>query len=137
MVDRELLRAYIKLISTGRPVGVREFQRIMGYRSPGKSKYVLDRMVRYGLAVRGEDGKYYPAPRLPPELSEYIVLRGTLIPRILVYGVSTLSFVTIFSLLSHLDPYITLALYIPVAPYFIEALRLYRRLKSLVLEREK
>ncbi len=134
LVDIEVLRAYVVLRSHGDPVGVREFQRLMGYRSPGKSKYILDKMVRLGLAYRGGDGKYYATKDLPMELSEYIVLRGYFIPKMLVYGVSMAVFSTVFTILSKPPLFIAIALYIPVAPYFIESIKLYIRMRKLVKE---
>jgi len=37
MIERDLLVAYLRLLKHG-DVSVREFQRIMNYRSPGKAK---------------------------------------------------------------------------------------------------
>ena len=137
MIDIEVLRAYIVLRKHGNPVGIREFQRLMRYRSPGKSKYILDKMVRIGLAIRREDGRYYAVKELPAELNEYIVLRGIFIPRMLVYGVSMAVFSTVFSLLSKPPLFIIVAIYIPVIPYFLESIRLYLRLKDLMKEIKK
>ncbi len=131
-MDRESLRAYMRICRLGHPVGVREFQRLMGYSSPGKAKYVLDKLVRLGLAYRDENGKYVPSQSLPPELSEYIVLRGYFIPRLLVYALFSTSFVVSFTILYNLPLVLLIPFLVPVIPYYLESIRLFYRLKKLV-----
>ncbi len=130
-MERDLLNAYIVLRRINRPVGVREFQRIMGYRSPGKAKYVLDKLVKNGLAYRNEDGKYIAIKELPLELSEYIVLRGVFVPRLLTYAVFATVFTVVFILLNNMSIEYVFPLFIPVIPYYIESIRLFRRLKKI------
>ncbi len=130
-MDRETLKAYMKVRGLGRPVGVREFQRLMGYNSPGKAKYVLDKLVRLGLANRNEYGKYVATRDLPSELSEYIVLKGYFIPRLLVYAVFSTSFVVSFTILYNLPWYFLIPFIIPITPYYVESIRLLNRLRKL------
>ncbi len=130
-MERDLLNAYIVLRRINRPVGVREFQRIMGYRSPGKAKYVLDKLVKNGLAYRNEDGKYIAIKELPLELSEYIVLKGVFVPRLLTYAVFATVFIVVFILLNNMSIEYIFPLIIPVIPYYIESIRLFRRLKRI------
>lgn len=58
MIDKELLKYYLILREQKQPIGVREAQRILGFKSPGKSHRVLRKLVKLGLATRSEDGKY-------------------------------------------------------------------------------
>ncbi len=66
IVDLEMVSAYIKLVKHGKPVTVREFQRLMKYSSPGKAQRMLEKLVREGLAVRNSDNELrsYPSHHL-------------------------------------------------------------------------
>ncbi len=130
-MDVELLAIYIKLRSLDRPVGVREFMRIMGYNSPGKAKYVLDRLVRYGLASRNEDGKYIASKELPLELSAYMVIKGYFLPKTTIYAVALTVFVVAYSILASKSLIDIIAFVILLIPYYLEIVLSLSKLKSL------
>ncbi len=111
--DAEALRVYLELSRRGRVFGVREVQRIMGYRSPGKAKRVLERMARLGLAERDPgSGKYVLTRRLPPSLAALMVVRGRFVPKALFYSVFTTVSSTTYALLAH-PPIHVLAVLLP------------------------
>ncbi|RLG88149.1 MAG: hypothetical protein DRO18_01960, partial [Thermoprotei archaeon] len=109
-VDSETLKVYIKLLKYGKPVGVREAQRLLGYRSPGKTQRVLERLVKANLAFRNENGDYVIVKELPPQLASYMVIRKLILPRSLVYATFTTTFVVTYTLLTDLPAHLVIVL---------------------------
>ena len=123
----ETLRVYLELLKSGNPVGVRELQRKMGFRSPGSSKYHLDKLVRLGLAERTPNGMYKAkASSRLSILSLYVSILGLLIPKMLIYA----SFITgallcyIVLLYPHLNVYALLFGVISASIFWVEGIRL-------------
>jgi len=127
-IDSELLNAFLKLLRYGKSVGVRDFQRLMKYRSPGKAKYVLEKLVAVGL-VEKLDHEYKVSKKLPFYLSSYIILRRALVPRTLVYLVFTTSFTLTYSILTKPPLEIILVMIILILPIIYETLYLNMYLK--------
>jgi len=127
---RELLKHYLKLREVGRPVGIREAQRILGFTSPGKAQRLLRKLERMGLAEKTEDGKYAIRNDPPLELIGRVVVRGRLLPKILVLATYTTTITAVYALLAKppLDVLVLLALI--NAPLWLEALAEYRELKK-------
>jgi len=134
-IDPELLNAFLKLLKYGKSIGVRDFQRLMGYNSPGKAKYVLEKLVAIGLLEK-LNHEYKVAKKLPFYLSSYIILRGMLIPRALMYLVFTSSFILIYSILTKPPLEILLVMIILILPIVYETLYLNIYLKKY-LERNR
>ncbi len=86
-MGKDILKYYLVLRMNGQEFGVRQAQRILGLSSPGKAQRILNRMVKEGLMVRREDGKYVIVKDPPPELVGKLVIKGRVYPRILVYAV--------------------------------------------------
>ncbi|MET1159577.1 MAG: hypothetical protein ABWW65_01315 [Thermoprotei archaeon] len=129
MIDKEILRYYIELRSREQPLGVREVQRILGFNSPGKAHRLLKKLVRYGLAERLPGGKYRIIPDPPPELIGKIIIRGRVLPKILVIGVYVTVLTTTYILLANPPIDVILLLILVNTPIWIEALNEYRELK--------
>ncbi|MEM0227055.1 MAG: hypothetical protein QXF46_09295, partial [Thermofilaceae archaeon] len=55
-VSGTLARVYFALLKSGRPLGVREVQRLAGLSNPSSAKHYLDRLVEMGLAERMQEG---------------------------------------------------------------------------------
>jgi len=125
---RELLKHYIKLREYGDPVGVRQAQRILELNSPGKAQRVLNRLVKEGLAVRREDGKYEMIKDPPPELIGKVFIAGKVYPRILVYAVYSTVLGGLFTVLAGPSPYVSLLIALLIAPLWIEAAIEYRQI---------
>ncbi len=130
-MDRELIRSYIILLETGKPVGVREAQRILGYNSPGKAKRILEGLVRHGLAERLENGDYMVYKKLPIELNSYIIIRNSILPRTIVYAVFSTTLALSYILYTRPPLDYTSILLLAVSPLWIETIKLYRKLLSL------
>ncbi len=130
-MDADTLKAYVKLVSHGKPVGVREFQRLMGYRSPGKAKRVLDKLVREGLAVKTDEG-YAPSKDMPPLLTAYTIVKGLVVPRIVVYSAFSFAFAAAYILLAKVDIITAVALLIPPSIMAAEGARLWLNLRRVL-----
>ncbi len=122
VVDTEIVRAYIKLLKLGRAVSVREFQRLMGYTSPGKAQRILERMVREGLATRNSDGLYEPVKDVAPQLG-LVVLRRIVVPRRLAIACSTTMLALIYAMLAEIDIVTRCVMIAITIPYLIDAIR--------------
>lgn len=132
-VSSKDLEAYLKLRKHGEPVTVRGFQRLMGYKSPGTAERVLKRLERLRLAERTSSG-YIARKELPPELSSYIVIRGFLLPRTLVFSVYASVTVGVYTVLSKPASSILVLLVALVVPYWIEVaeqVKAIRRIKMI------
>ena len=130
MIDREVLKYYLILREVDHPVGVREAQRILGFRSPGKSQRLLRKLVRLGLAERTEDGKYRILKDPPLELIGKAFIRGRLIPKILVLAVYTSTLSLTYIVLAHPRLDVALVLILLNIPIWIEAIIEYRELRK-------
>ncbi len=130
-MNRELVRSYIILVRVGKPVGVREAQRILGFNSPGKAKRVLESLVRHGLAYRLENGDYVVYKKLPLELNSYIIVRSIILPRSIVYAVFSTTLALAYILYTKPLIEYTVIILLAISPLWIETLRLYLLLKHL------
>ena len=97
------LRAYMLLLRSRRPVGVRELQRRLGLRSPSTARHHLERLVELGLARRVEGG-YLAEPPRTGLLRAYILVRGRLVPRSLATAAFTLAATVVYAALPGGDP---------------------------------
>ncbi len=131
-MELELLKYYVKLRSRKSPIGVREAQRLLGFKSPGKAQRVLKRLVRYGLASRLDNGKYILLDKPVPELIGRVIIGGHVIPRSLFLSV----YMSVFALLTILfldtDLYTNTAYLLIVLPSWINTFDEYRKLKKLL-----
>jgi hypothetical protein len=129
-IGREELEAYLKLRKHGEPVSIRGFQRLMGYNSPGKAERVLKKLEKMGLVERTPSG-YIVGRDLPPELSSYIIIKGYVFPRTLLYALYASTVIIVYSILAE-PPHPTLILLASImAPYWIEVFREVRLLSRL------
>lgn len=125
---RDLLEYYLKLRSLNRPFGVRDARRILGLTSPGKTQRILNKLIKYGLARRLENGNYVINKDLPFELVNYIILSTFIFPRIIVYSIYSTILATVYILLTRpLIDVILLALLI-IAPLWIETIYQFLKL---------
>ena len=105
------LRVYLVLVKVGRPVGVRELQRMMGFKSPSTAKHHLDRLADMGLVIKDKEGNYqavYEGELLP---LIYTRLMGRLVPTLAPLGLfGIVVVVTELMLFGLRSPSLTLAL---------------------------
>ncbi len=122
MTDREILKYYIKLKDLNHPVGVREAQRILGFKSPGKSQRVLNKLVKLGLATRNNEGKYIISKDPPLELIGKLVIRGRVIPKVLILAIYNTTLSTTYILLAKPTLDVTLLLYLLSIPLWVASI---------------
>ncbi len=131
-MELELLKYYVKLRSRKSPIGVREAQRLLGFKSPGKAQRVLKRLVRYGLASRLDNGKYVLIDKPVPELIGRVIIRGHVLPRSLFLSVYMSVFALLTILLLNTDLYTNTAYLLIVLPSWINTFDEYMKLKKLL-----
>jgi len=127
------LKVYLLLASSKEPLGVREVQRRMGFRSPSTAKHHLDRLVELGLAERREGG--YAARTGPEGIFEgYTRMLGSLVPRLLPYAVFVTATLVIYALMSwpNIDPGFLLIGCIAASLLWFEGLRMALWLRRLM-----
>jgi len=130
LVDQDTIKKYIELIKHGKVVGVRETQRILGFRSPGKAQRFLDRLVKAGLAVKNSDGKYVLVEK-PVNVSGYMIIRGFIVPKILLANIfASLSALT-YMVLGDIDNYTRIMLLTITIPYHLLTIDAYLTLNKL------
>ncbi|MEM0380225.1 MAG: hypothetical protein QXW87_03280 [Desulfurococcaceae archaeon] len=130
MIDKELLKYYLILREQKQPIGVREAQRILGFKSPGKSHRVLRKLVKLGLATRSEDGKYVIARDPPLELIGKVFVKGRLLPKIIVLTTYTTTLSTVYIILAKPSLEIIILLLLLNIPLWFESIIEYRYLKK-------
>ncbi len=124
------LRVYLFLLYKRKPVGVRELQRALGFRSPSTARHHLERLVELGLAEKTSDG--YTARRPTGLLGLYVSLRGKIVPRLFAATAFSVTASIAYTLLPGADPAAIILLYTVSGILIYESLRLYRALASLV-----
>lgn len=130
MIDRELLKYYLILREHKQPIGVREAQRILGFKSPGKSHRILRKLVKLGLATRNEEGKYIIVKDPPLELIGKIFIKGRLLPKIIVLTTYTTTLALTYIVLANPSLEVVILLVLINTPLWIESILEYRYLKK-------
>ncbi len=129
------LRVYLALLKAGRPLGVREVQRMVGFKSPSTAMYHLNKLVDLGYAVKAGDG-YEACTRLDEGVLGLFERVGSLmVPRVLFYALfftfSLLAFLLARAWLSVNEQlsfyYAVFASALASALMWLEAVRLWRR----------
>ena len=127
------LRVYLLLASSKEPLGVREVQRRMGFKSPSTAKHHLDRLVELGLAEKKGGG--YVARIGPEEIFEgYTRLLGELVPRLIPYAVFVTATLILYLALNwpNVDPGLALIGGIASGLLWFEGLRMILWLRRLL-----
>ncbi|MET1101313.1 MAG: LexA family transcriptional regulator [Pyrodictiaceae archaeon] len=124
------LRVYLFMLRAKRPLGVRELQRRLGFKSPSTAKHHLERLVLLGLAEKKGNG--YVARRPRGILAAYIVLAGRLVPRSLVTAVFSATATVAYALLPGSDPIAVIVLAVITLLLLYDALDSYRSAKKLM-----
>ncbi len=84
------LEVYMALMSSHRPLTIREIQRMVGFKSPNSVRHHLEKLISMGYVKRASMG--YVAVRPKKSLLDVlIVLRGLILPRQFITLVITLA----------------------------------------------
>jgi DNA-binding transcriptional ArsR family regulator len=82
------LQVYIYMLRAGRPVGVRELQRALGFSSPSVAHHHLEKLREMGLVLRDEGNRYLVQEKVDVGiLKMFVLVGGRLIPRMVFYAV--------------------------------------------------
>lgn len=117
-------------MKAGKPMGIREVQRLAGLSSSGSTKYYLDRLVELGFAER--KGDYIAKINRESLFSIYVGILGSVVPRLIPYAIFSTALVVGYVIFA--DPPIE-ALIIAVFPIiflWIEGIRLTRLLRKIL-----
>ncbi len=92
------LHVYMILLTSKKPLGIREIQRIAGFKSPNSARHHIEKLMELGYVSRTRDGYIAVKPR-SSLLSAFVVLKDYLIPRTLFYALATTIFLIAYVLL--------------------------------------
>lgn len=135
-IGGRLARVYFILLKSGKPMGVREVQRLAGFSSPSSAKHYLDKLVELGLAEKSS-GEYVARVNANSLMSVYISLLGSVVPRLVPYAVFSTVLLTVFWLLAKPSLESVLVAAVPTTLLWIEGLRLLMLAKRIVLEKHE
>ena len=115
-------------------MGVRELQRRLGFKSPSSAKHHLDRLIRLGLVEKTLDGRYRAVESRLSILSTYILIAGSLIPKLVPIAAGVLAGIVSYIILFYPDIDViplTLAVVADVILWF-EGIKLLRYARILL-----
>ncbi len=128
------LRVYLELLVSREPLGVRELQRRLGFKSPSSAKHHLDRLIRLGLVEKTIDGRYRAVESKTSILSAYMLVAGSMIPKLIPIAAGVLAgviaYIIVFFPRIDLIP-VVLALAADIV-LWIEGVRLLRYARRLL-----
>ncbi len=131
-IGSSTLKVYLLLLEEGNALGVREVQRKIGFKSPSTAKYHLDKLVELGLVEKTHDGLYLAKDSSkPPILYAYVLIYGTLIPRLVPYAVFFTTITLLYIVFGGKDFFALATGFIASFILWIESIRLIRFLKKL------
>lgn len=130
-IDGKLARVYFVLLRSGKPLGVREVQRLAALGSPGAAKHYLDRLVELGFAER-DGGGYVAKVNSDSVMSVYIGLLGNVVPRLIPYAVFCTVLLAAFYASFKPPPEAMAVAAIPTALLWLEGLRLAKLARRVV-----
>ena len=128
---------YLCVLTSREPKGVREIWRDLNLSSPSLAQYHVNKLLDLRLIEANSEGKYLPNRDEQMEvLRSFIMLRGRLIPRFVVYGTFLLGMFATYLLFWpfrwDFRDLTTLAISLFAAlAFFLEAFKQYRGLTRL------
>jgi len=112
LIDTELrgrtLRAYLFILKSPKPIGVRELQRALGLSSPSVAYHHLDKLTKIGLVEKDQYGEYALVKSVNVNvLQAFTQIGRLLIPRFIFYAVffTTLLLGYVFVFLHNLNSF--------------------------------
>ena len=124
------LKVYLYVLKLGKPFGVREVQRELGFSSPSVAFHHIEKLTRLGIVEQDGMGNYVLAKKVDPGILQAFVNVGKFsLPRLGIYA----NFFTTVAIAYLVEDYNYLALYALVgtvgaaAAFWFEAVRLWRK----------
>lgn len=123
------LQVYIYMLRAGKPLGVRELQRALGFSSPSVAHHHLEKLREMGLVSKDEGNRYQVQEKVDVGiLKMFVLVGGRLIPRLVFYAVFLTTLLALYVAQSFPDiSFHAVAIGGFAALFFwIEAVRLWR-----------
>lgn len=124
------LKVYLHVLKQGKPVGVREVQRELGFSSPSVAYHHIEKLARLGIIEQDGMGNYVLTKKVDPGILQAFVNVGRFsLPRLGFYAVffSTVAAAYAIEDYSFLDLYALVGTVGAAAAFWFETARLWRR----------
>src|SRR5580700_11506973 len=123
------LKVYLYVLKQGKPVGVREVQRELGFSSPSVAYHHIEKLARLGIIEQDSMGDYILTKKVDPGMLQAFVNVGKFsLPRLGFYAVffTTIAVAYVLSNLDLLDVYALIGTIGGSAVFWYELLRIWR-----------
>jgi len=126
------LQVYLILLSSKRPLGIREVQRRAGFKSPNSARHHLDKLIEQGFAYRVDDGYVAIKPR-GSLISSFIIIRNIMFPKMFFYALASSLFLIAYIVLriESIDPFPTVFLLIITTMLWLDSIELMDKINKL------
>jgi len=124
------LKVYLYLLRQGKPVGVREVQRSLGFSSPSVAFHHIEKLTRLGVIEQDKLGDYVIGKKVDPGILQAFVNVGRFsLPRLGFYAVffTTVAVAYLVANIDSLDLYAVVGTVGGAAAFWFEAVRIWRR----------
>jgi len=124
------LKVYIYVLKQGKPIGVREVQRELGFSSPSVAFHHIEKLTRLGIVEQDSLGNYVLTKKVDPGILQAFVNVGKFsLPRLGFYAVffTTVAVAYVAADYRFLDLYALVGTAGAAAAFWFEAARLWRR----------
>jgi len=124
------LMVYMYVLKQGKPFGVREVQRELGYSSPSVAFHHIEKLTRLGIVEQDSMGNYVLAKKVDPGILQAFVNVGRFsLPRLGFYAVffTTVAVAYVLADYRYLDLYALVGTVGAAAAFWFEAARLWRK----------
>ena len=124
------LKVYLYVLKMGKPFGVREVQRELGFSSPSVAFHHIEKLVRLGIIEQNAMGDYVLTKKVDPGVLQAFVNVGRFnLPRLGFYAVffTTVAAAYVLEDYKFLDLYALVGTVGAAAAFWFEAARIWRR----------
>lgn len=135
LLSGSTLRVYLFMVRENRPVGVREVQRTLKFKSPSTAAYHLNKLLELGLVEKVPGGNFKAIVNsdvIP--LALYFIVAGQIIPKLVPYALAftTMFIMYLFLEFPRLNLYVIFFAFTSTLILWIESLRLWFTLKKML-----
>ncbi|GEM_PF-939185 len=126
------LQVYFILLSSKKPLGIREVQRKAGFKSPNSARHHLEKLIEQGFAYKVDDGYVAVKPR-GSLISSFIIIHDILFPKMFFYALASTLFLIAYLLLRFtcIDPFPTVFMSIITVMLWIDSIELMDKINKL------
>jgi predicted DNA-binding transcriptional regulator len=124
------LKVYLYVLKLGKPFGVREVQRELGFSSPSVAFHHIEKLTRLGIVEQDGMGNYVLTKKVDPGILQAFVNVGKFsLPRLGFYAVffTTVALAYLVENSNYLDLYALVGTVGAAVAFWFEAARLWRR----------